>query len=330
MPRLWVRCERFRQTGPVTPPLVVLLGPTATGKSVLAVELALELGRRGRLAEVVNGDSMLVYRGMDVGTAKPTVAERRDVPHHLLDILDVDTTATVARFQELARLAIADIRARGGVPIFVGGSALYTRAVIDTFTFQPSDPAVRARWEAELERVGALALHAKLQGLAPDSARQIDPGNGRRTVRALEVLELAGGHVPVLPEWTYELPGVHQFGLELDRAVLDARVNQRVDEMWSDGLVEEVHSLLGRGLRDGVTAVRAIGYRQVVDHLDGLTTAAEARELVKKATRRFVRKQLGWYRRDPRITWLPAGERGNVEAIIAAVDWEPTAVGGES
>ncbi|TRY16595.1 tRNA (adenosine(37)-N6)-dimethylallyltransferase MiaA [Tessaracoccus rhinocerotis] len=307
----------------VNTPAIVLVGPTATGKSELAVEIAVRLGELGRLSEVVNTDSMLVYRGMDIGTAKPSVAERRGVTHHLMDVLDVNQRATVAQFQELARSAIADIRDRGGVPVVVGGSALYTRAILDGFEFQASDAQVRARWEAELDRVGPHELHRRLAEIAPDSAAKIDPGNGRRTVRALEVNELTGGHRPSLPAWTYELQDVHQFGLEQDRAVLDERINLRVERMWEQGLVEEVRGLLDHGLREGVTAVRAIGYRQVVDFLDGVTTESEAKELVKKATRRFVRKQLGWYRRDPRIHWLEAGRPGNPAEVLTRVGLLP-------
>lgn len=300
-------------------PVIVLVGPTATGKSELAVEIAVRLRDLGHLSEVVNTDSMLVYRGMDIGTAKPSPEDRRGVTHHLVDVLDVTQKATVADFQTRARAAIADIRARDGVPVVVGGSALYTRAILDGFEFQPSDEQVRARWEAELERVGPHELHRRLAEIAPESAAKIEPGNGRRTVRALEVNEIAGDHRASLPEWTYELDDVHQFGLEQDRAVLDERINLRVERMWEQGLVDEVRGLLGVGLREGVTAVRAIGYRQVVDFLDGVTTEVEAKELVKKATRRFVRKQLGWYRRDPRIHWLVAGDPGNPEEVLAGV-----------
>ncbi len=300
------------------PPLIVLVGPTATGKSRLAVGLALALAARGHPAEVVNADSMLVYRGMDIGTAKPTEEERAGVPHHLIDIADVTERASVAEFQRLARGVIAGLRSRGVVPVLVGGSALYTRAVVDRFDFPGSDPEVRARWEAELDRVGARALHARLAEVAPESAEKIEPGNGRRTVRALEVLELTGGHAPSVPEWTYELDDVHQFGLDLDRAELDARIDARVDQMWRDGIVEEVRGLLDAGLRDGTTAVRAIGYRQVVEFLDGACTEEQAKAAVKRATRTFFRKQLGWYRRDPRIEWLPAGDPANVDRILVA------------
>lgn len=302
-------------------PVIVLIGATATGKSRLAVGVALTLQAGGVGAEIVNADSMLVYRGMDIGTAKPTVAERRGVAHHLIDILDVTQQASVADFQKLARSTIADVRSRGAIPIVVGGSALYTRAIVDQFEFPGSDRAVRARWEAELDRIGAPALHARLAAMAPESAAKIEPANGRRTVRAFEVMELTGGHAPDLPEWTYELDNVHQFGLDQDREILDRRINERVDDMWSGGLVEEVQRLLAMGLRDGVTAIRAIGYRQVVGFLDGECSEDEAREQTKKATRRFFRKQLGWYRRDPRIAWLDANAGDSVERILASVGW---------
>ena len=314
----------------MSPPVIVLIGATATGKSRLAVELARALQHRGDGAEIVNADSMLVYRGMDIGTAKPTRPERGGVIHHLMDILDVTQKASVADFQSLARSAIADISSRGAVPIVVGGSALYTRAVVDHFDFPGSDAVVRARWEEELARVGATALHARLASLAPESAAKIEPANGRRTVRAFEVMELTGGHAPHLPEWTYELKGVHQFGLDEDRAVLDERINARVESMWDDGLVEEVQQLLDSGLRDGVTAIRAIGYRQAVAFLDGESTRQEAMDETKRATRRFFRKQLGWYRRDPRITWLRADAPDNVATIVASIGWETTDMGRSS
>lgn len=288
------------------------------------MELALALAQRGTPAEIVNADSMLVYRGMDIGTAKPTAAERRGVPHHLIDIAEVTERASVADFQQRARGVIAELRARGVVPVMVGGSALYTRAIVDHFEFPGSDDQVRAKWEAELARIGAPALHRHLAELAPESAAQIEPGNGRRTVRALEVLELTGGHRPTIPEWTYELSDVTQFGLTLERAELDARIDARVDQMWADGLVDEVRALLETGLRESVTARRAIGYRQVVDFLDGALTEEQAKAEVKRATRRFFRKQLGWYRRDPRIHWLDALAPDNVQRILAGLGWGDT------
>lgn len=285
-------------------PLVVLVGPTATGKSRLAVDLALALSRTGTPAEIVNADSMLVYRGMDIGTAKPTVDERRGVPHHLIDILEVTQTATVADFQGRARAALADCRSRGVVPILVGGSSLYMRAILDRFDFPGTDPDVRSRWEAELVRVGPEQLHAHLATLSAEAAREILPQNGRRIVRALEVFELTGEVRPTLPEWTYEVEGVIGVGLELPREEMDRRVAERVDAMWAAGFVDEVRGLLPRGLRDGLTARRALGYRQVLAYLDGDLTEVEARAETVARTRRFARKQLGWFRRDHRITWF--------------------------
>lgn len=305
-------------------PIAVIVGPTASGKSQLAVDVALELAVSGRRAEIVNADSMLVYRGMDIGTAKPTVEQRASVPHHLIDIMPVSANASVADFQHMARAAIADIRARDGIPIVVGGSALYVRAVLDEFDFPGSDMQIRAKWEAELQLVGAAQLHDRLRELSPESAAKIEPGNARRIVRALEIAELTGGHSASLPQWNYALDNVHQFGLTLDRKSLDERINDRVDQMWQDGLVSEVEKLLEQGLRESMTASRAIGYRQVIDLLDGLLSEPEAKQEVARATRRFFRKQLGWYRRDPRITWLTAGEDGNVRRIIDTLDSSQT------
>lgn len=305
--------------GAVSTPVIAILGPTASGKSALAVDLAVRLVARGRPAEIVNADSMLVYRGMDIGTAKPPAAERRGIPHHLVDILDVTQTATVADFQHLARAAIADCRDRRVVPILVGGSALYLRAILDVFHFPGTDAEVRARWEAELARLGAEALHARLAARAPDVAAGILPGNARRTVRALEVLELTGEFRSTLPTWTYALEGVTQWGLELPRAEMDARIDARVDRMWADGFVDEVRALTDRGLREGRTASRALGYRQVLAFLDGACTEDEARQATQRGTRRFARKQLGWFRRDARIVWRAAGEPGLAAQIAASV-----------
>lgn len=300
-------------------PILALNGPTASGKSTLAVDVALALADRGQPAEIVNADSMLVYRGMDVGAAKPTAAERRGVRHHLIDIMDVTESATVAEFQARARGAIADCRARGVLPIVVGGSALYMRAILDHFEFPGTDAAVRARWEAELERIGPEALHAVLAERAPATAAEILPGNGRRTVRALEVLELTGGHRPTLPAWTYALEGVVSVGLELDRPTMDARIAARVDAMWDAGLVDEVRTLEARGLRQGRTASKAIGYRQVLEYLDGGCSEAEARDAIVAVTKRFARKQLSWFRRDHRVVWHASGTPGLAEAIAESL-----------
>lgn len=284
---------------------MLLVGPTASGKSGLSVRLAQHYQAAGQAAEVVNADSMLVYTGMDVGTAKPTVSERGGVVHHLIDILTVRQTATVADFQVLARAAIADCSARGVVPIVVGGSALYVRAIVDDFSFPATDPAVRAELEAELARDGWAALHARLARIDQASAARIEPANGRRVVRALEVIALTGGpYVAELPDRSYLLPGVVQLGLDVDRPTLDARIQRRVDTMWANGFVEEVARLAEHGLREGVTASRALGYRQILRWFDGEITEAQAKEQTVFGTRRFARRQDSWFRKDERIHWL--------------------------
>jgi tRNA dimethylallyltransferase len=283
---------------------VVLVGATAAGKSSLAVELALRIAAAGRRAEVINADSMLLYRGMDIGTAKPSVVERRGVRHHLIDVLDVTETSTVADFQQLARDAITECCTRNVVPIVVGGSALYVRAIVDDFEFPGTDPALRAELEAELERVGAQSLHRRLAAVDPAAAATIEPGNGRRIVRALEVGTLTGRpFAATLPAYSYLLPGVVQIGLAIDREALDRRVAARVHRMWEAGLVDEVRRLEA-GLRRGRTASRALGYRQVLDFLANSISEAEAEEQTILATRRFARRQDAWFRKDPRIRWL--------------------------
>jgi tRNA dimethylallyltransferase len=284
---------------------VVLVGATAAGKSSLAVELAQRLAATGRRAEVINADSMLLYRGMDIGTAKPSVLERRGVRHHLIDVLDVTETSTVADFQRLARDAITECCTRNVVPIVVGGSALYVRAIVDDFEFPGTDPALRAELEAELERIGAQSLHRRLAAVDPAAAATIEPGNGRRIVRALEVGALTGRpYAATLPAYSYVLPGVVQIGLAIDREALDRRVAARVHRMWQAGLVDEVRQLEQAGLRRGRTASRALGYRQVLDFLANSISEAEAEEQTTLATRRFARRQDAWFRKDPRIHWL--------------------------
>ncbi len=301
-------------------PILALLGATASGKSSLAVRLALHLGKSGRPAEIVNADSMLVYRGMDIGTAKPTLDERAGVTHHLIDILDVREAATVADFQRLARAAIASCRQRGVLPIVVGGSALYLRAILDEFAFPGTDPEVRAELEAELAAVGPQALYARLSRLAPEAAVGIQPMNARRVVRALEVVALTGSYRARLPEHRYALPGVVQVGLALDRTTMDASINARVDAMWRRGLVAEVAALAEQGLREGRTASRALGYQQVLAYLDGRCTEEQARRDTAAGTRRFARKQLGWWRRDPRITWVNALDLPAPAEVVALTD----------
>ncbi|HEY0638957.1 MAG TPA: tRNA (adenosine(37)-N6)-dimethylallyltransferase MiaA [Pseudonocardiaceae bacterium] len=301
----------------MTPRPIAVVGPTATGKSDLAVELALALD-----GEIVNADAMQLYRGMDIGTAKLTTEERRGVPHHLLDVLEVTETASVAAYQRAARAAVADIAARGRTPVLAGGSGLYVAAVLDDLEFPGTDPAVRAALEAELAAAGPAALHERLTRADPVAAAAILPGNGRRIVRALEVLAVTGrpfsAFLPAKgPAWR----GTVVLGLDRDTAELDARVDLRVRRMFEAGLVDEVRALLGRGLAEGRTASTALGYRQVIAALAGDTTLDEAAEETARATRRFVRRQRSWFRRDHRVHWLdPAvlGTRGGVLAALRA------------
>ncbi len=297
------------------PPVVAVVGPTAAGKSELAVALARELG-----GEVVNADSMQIYRGMDIGTAKLPVELRAGVPHHLLDVLDVTQTATVAEFQTWARAAIDDCRARWVVPVLVGGSALYVRAVLDEFDFPGTDPAVRRRLEADLADLGAAVLHARLAEVDPAAAAAILASNGRRVVRALEVHELTGRpYRATLPTRAYLYRPSVQVGVDLPRPVLNARIAQRVHQMWSRGFVDEVRALDARGLRTGRTASRALGYQQVLRFLAGDISEDDAREETIRATRRFARRQDAWFRKDDRITWIAHDDRDPVAAATNAV-----------
>jgi len=296
---------------------IALVGPTATGKSDLALDLAEELARQGAGAEVVNADAMQLYRGMDVGTAKLPPDARRGVPHHLLDVLDVTETATVAAYQRDARAAVDAVRARGRVPLVVGGSGLYVQAVLDDLEFPGTDPALRSRLDAELAAVGPAAMHARLATRDPDAARGILASNGRRIVRALEVVELTGR--PFAASLPRPGPPRHDallVGLDRDTAVLDDRIAARVDGMLAAGLVDEVTTLAARGLREGATASRAVGYREVLEHLDGTIDLDEARRRTVVATRRLVRRQRSWFRRDGRVRWLDAADPGLVARVL--------------
>src|SRR6478672_1183677 len=264
-------------------PVVAVVGPTASGKSDLALALAERLA-----GEVVNADAMQLYRGMDIGTAKLEAAERRGVPHHQLDVLDVREEASVAAYQREARADAAAIRERGRVPVYAGGSGLYLRAALDRLEIPPTDPAVRARLEAELEAMGVAVMYKRLKGSDPVAARSIQPNNGRRVVRALEVIE----------------PTV-MIGLHGPRPELDARIAARVHRMWQRGLLEEVRALDTAGLREGRTASKALGYSQALAHLDGRLSAADAIEDTVTATRKFARRQESWFRPDERVVWLP-------------------------
>lgn len=280
---------------------IAVVGPTATGKSALAVEIALDLGD----GEVVNADALQLYRGMDIGTAKLTVEERRGVPHHLLDVLEVTDTASVAAYQRQARAIVDDILARGGTPVLVGGSGLYVAAVVDELRFPGTDAAVRAALEAELVVVGPEALHRRLALADPPAAAAILPSNGRRIVRALEVVTITGERFSAfLPTHGRPWRDTVIVGLDRDTGELDARIGVRVEHMLAAGLVEEVRTLLGRGLASGRTASAAVGYRQITEVLAGRCTLSEAAAATAAATRRLVRRQRSWFRRDPRVTWL--------------------------
>lgn len=301
--------------------MIAVVGPTAVGKSDLAVEVALRLEERtGRRGEVINADSMQLYRGMDIGTAKLTEAERRGVPHHLLDVWEVSEPADVASYQDMARDRVEQCADRDVIPVLVGGSGLYVRSVLDHLEFPGTDPVVRARLEAELGDVGPGVLHARLAEADPAAARAILPGNGRRIVRALEVIELTGKPFTAnLPDHTSFYPCT-QIGLTAPRPELDERIGTRVDRMWEQGLLEEVRELDGLGLREGRTASRALGYAQALAQLDGGLSEEEAKADTAQATRRFARRQESWFRRDPRVRWLPHDSPDLVERALAQVE----------
>jgi tRNA dimethylallyltransferase len=291
---------------------IAIIGPTGTGKSALALAVAERIG-----GEIVNADAMQLYRGMDIGTAKLPVAERRGIPHHQLDVLEVTQTASVARYQHDASADVEAIAGRGAVPVIVGGSMLYIQSLLDEWSFPATDPAVRAKWEGRLAEIGVGALHRQLAQVDADAAASILPTDGRRIVRALEVVELTGrpfaASAPVIgaPRWDTAI-----IGLDWDTALLDAGLAARTDRMFAEGLVGEVRGLLTAGLRDGVTASRALGYAQVIADLDQGGTGSAAREPTYVGTRRYVRRQRSWFRRDHRITWLDGAASGNVEPAL--------------
>lgn len=285
-------------------PLIAIVGATATGKSDLAIALARHLD-----GEVVNADALQLYRGMDIGTAKVPPTERLGVPHHQLDVLDVTEEASVSAYQAAARADLAAIRDRGRVPILVGGSGLYVRAVLDELEFPPTDPEVRARWERRAEEIGAPALHEELARRDPGAASSIGPGDVRRIVRALEVGELTGRpFAAFLPRPLHRDPSTVQIGLRQDRGALHERIARRVDGMLAAGLLEEVAALREYGLDRGVTARRAIGYEQGLAVLDGTMTTEQARESTVVGTRRLVRKQDTWFHRDARVRWIDGAD----------------------
>jgi len=284
--------------------VIAVVGATATGKSAVSIGLAERIIASGTPAEIINGDSMQFYRGMDIGSAKLPVAQRRGVVHHLLDTLEVSQDATVASFQEQARSVIDDIHARGGRAIVVGGSGLYLRALLDKFEFPATDPLVRARLEARAEAEGPGMLYRELMVADPQAATKIQPQNAKRIVRALEVIEITGKKFSSsLPVKEYAIPAV-QVGLNASYELLDARINERVETMWANGLVDEVRRLEARGIRDAITSRRAVGYAETLLHLDGELSERETIDLIAQHTRRLARKQHRWFKPDDRVQWV--------------------------
>ena len=296
--------------------VIVICGATATGKSDIAIEIAREID-----AEVINADSMQLYQGMDIGTAKLSVEERKGIPHHLLDVLDVSQDSTVAWYQEMARTAIAEIHSRGKDAVIVGGTGLYIKAVLDDLNFPETDPAVRAKLEAEAEEFGSASLFSRLEELDPAAALAIDRANTRRIIRALEVIEITGQPFTAnLPrEDSSRYPDALQFGLVMDREHLRERIDLRVDRMWNAGFVDEVDHLIAKGIRDGVTAQRALGYAQIIAMLDGKLTEDEAKEETKRASRQYARRQETWFSRDARIQWI-AQHQPRLETILQKIN----------
>lgn len=296
--------------------VIVICGATATGKSDIAIDVAQELG-----AEIINADSMQLYRGMDIGTAKLPEAERGGIPHHLLDVLDVNQDSTVAWYQEQARAVITEIHGRGKDAVIVGGTGLYIKAILDDLNFPDTDPAVRAKLEAEVEDFGAAALFARLEELDPAAALAIDRANTRRIIRALEVIEITGQPFTAnLPrEDSSRYPDALQFGLVMDREHLRERIDLRVDRMWDAGFVDEVDRLITSGIREGVTAQRALGYAQIVAMRNGTMTESEAKEDTKRASRQYARRQETWFSRDSRIQWV-AQHQPRLETILQKIN----------
>ena len=287
------------------PKLIAVVGPTGTGKSDLALHLAEQLVTRGAKAEIVNADSMQLYRGMDIGTAKLSPTERRGIAHHLLDVLTPRDESTAAEYQKKARPQIQEIQANGSVPILVGGSMLYVAAVLNNFDFPGRDEQLRASLESDLDLMGSRKLHQRLEQLDAQAASRIDPANGRRVVRALEIVISTGEpFAAALPEQPESWQPVLEIGLNSERANLTQRLADRVSKMWHKGLVDEAESLIPHGLRDGKTASRAIGYAQALGQLDGVLTEDEAKAETTMLTQRYARRQMSWFRRDERIQWL--------------------------
>ena len=300
--------------------LIAIVGSTGTGKSELAIRIAEAMRQEGQEAEIVNADAMQLYKGMDIGTAKLPLAERRGIEHHLVDVLDVTQESTAAEYQRIARAKILEIQARGSMPILVGGSMLYVAAVLNNFEFPVRDKDLRGRLEQELLELGPNAMHKKLVELDASAASRIDPENGRRIVRALEIVTLTGEpFAAALPDEIDSWQEVLEIGLRMDREILVARLEERVRGMWSKGMVEETKDLISKGLRDSVTAGYAIGYAQALAQLDGELSQEQAIESTTKLTQKYARRQMSWFKRDTRINWLEALDPEVTTLAIALV-----------
>ncbi|MFM8964892.1 MAG: tRNA (adenosine(37)-N6)-dimethylallyltransferase MiaA [Actinomycetota bacterium] len=295
--------------------LIFIVGATATGKSELSLQLAEQLN-----GEIVNADSMQLYRGMDIGTAKLSLQERRGIPHHLIDVLDVNQDASVAEYQGWARSKIDQLLGSGKSVIVVGGTGLYVKAILDELNFPDTDPEVRARLSEEADRIGGDAMHERLGKLDPAAAAAIPKENLRRVVRALEVIEITGkpftANLPRAGASYY--PEAKQFGLVMDRDDLKERIDRRVDLMWSEGFVGEVRALIEKGMTTGKTAKAALGYNQIISFLEGRISEAEAMEETKRATRAYARRQETWFSRDARIKWLKGGTKERLDSILSS------------
>jgi len=301
--------------------LVAVVGPTGAGKSDLALEIAAHIVKLGGQSEIVNCDSMQFYRGMDIGTAKLPVSERRGVEHHLLDWLNITDESTAADYQTVARAKIEDLQSRGVTPVICGGSMLYAAAVLNTFEFPARDEALRARLEAELIEVGSNQLHRKLQALDSIAASRIDPLNGRRVVRAIEIITVTGQPFAAsLPDEPQSWQPVLEIGLNSERAHLVERLNRRAAKMWATGLLAEVESLIPHGIREGKTSSRAIGYAQALAQLDGQISESEAIEQTALLTARYARRQMSWFRRDTRINWLDYQDPTSTVSALGLVE----------
>jgi tRNA dimethylallyltransferase len=295
--------------------LIFIVGATATGKSELSLQLAEQLK-----GEIVNADSMQLYRGMDIGTAKLSLQERRGIPHHLIDVLDVNQDASVAEYQGWARSKINELLGSGKSVIVVGGTGLYVKAILDELNFPDTDPEVRARLSEEADRIGGDAMHERLGKLDPAASAAIPKENLRRVVRALEVIEITGkpftANLPRAGASYY--PDAKQFGLVMDRDDLKARIDRRVDLMWSEGFVGEVRALIEKGITTGKTAKAALGYNQIISFLEGRISESEAMEETKRATRAYARRQETWFSRDARIKWLKGGTKERLDSILSS------------